>query len=322
MQPRSLVFTLSLAALLSLPAFSFGAGGIVVPGGPGKYGNNGGNMQSKGAELKDQTLRFLETAEKGKKIYVFTQIDGTRPMGIVPTSDDKKKAEIETTLGKLQKGDVAKMTLMPSGQLYQVTYIKKIEVKPNEENPHAFVYQESYNDQKTGEPLLRLTKYDVSYEVTIPSVRGEKGKTEADPEMVNAVQSLKAGEVVYAQITNGRPPVVTSIFPYKDPQTGKVTKVSMEDVEGGKTESAEIETADGKTVTVLVPGKVVNKHFTQDQILSRLVHGFKPGTEVVFLSREQDGKNYLVEITKAPPAPKAAPASKTPAPAKASANAK
>ncbi len=94
-------------------------------------------------------------------------------------------------------------------------------------------------------------------------------------------------------------PVISEIFPYKDPQTGKVTKVAQTDVEGtsGKTSSVDIETSDGKTITALVPGKVTNKRFVADAVLMRDVHQMKPGTEVQYLSRSDNGKTYLVELT-------------------------
>lgn len=312
MQPRCLSLVLSLSALLAVPAVTHAAGGIVVPG--------GNKNEQKKMDAPKQVLKFVASKDLSigghKRVAVgFTPIDSTRQIQTLVAFKDDKSYEtdekIEATVGSLKPGDYVETEIVTMNGAPTLKYAKKIEVKPGEETPHGFVYQESYNDQQTGAPLVRLTKLGQSYEVTLPNVRGEKGKLEPDPDMVNAVQALKASELVYAQIAPGRVPTLMAIFPYKETQTGKVTKVSEQEVTDGKTEAVEIETADGKSVTALAPGKVNNKRWTPDPIISRLVHGLKPGTEVTFLTRDQDGKQFLVEIAKALPTPKAAGGSKS-----------
>jgi hypothetical protein len=264
---------------------------------------------AKGQELKDQVMRFYASQEvnfynKKRTMALFTQLDGTRPMKTIVGGKDPKDpdADIQTTVDKLQKGDVVKMTLAPWNGVMAINYIKKVDVKPAEENPHGFIFQEFYNAQGSGAPIIRVTKYGESYELTIQNVKDDKGKMVPDPALMDDVQKFKMGDAVYIEATQGRPPVISEIFPYKDPQTGKVTKVAQTDVEGstGKTSSVDIETSDGKTITALVPGKVTNKRFVADAVLMRDVHQMKPGTEVQYLTRDDNGKTYLVEITRAP----------------------
>lgn len=319
MQPRPSFATLSLAAVLALAPSVFGitssgGTGVVVPG-KGYNGNNGNNM--KGQEQKDLLLRFYESKtvtfyNKQRTMAVFTQLDGTRPIKTVvggknPADPD---ADLQTTVDKLAKGDVVKMNLAPWNGVMAIDYIKKIDVKPAEETPHGFIFQEFYNEQGTGNPLIRVTKFGESYELTIQNVKGEKGAMEPDPELLDAVQKFKMGEAVYIQANPGKVPAITTIFPYTDPKQGKITKVSQVEIDGGKTAEMDIETDDGKTVAALVPGKVTNKRFVPDSILANTVHSMKPGTEVKYTTRDANGKTYLVEIARAPkPTSTAKPAS-------------
>lgn len=315
MQRPSWCVVLSLASALALPAMAFAAGGIVVPPGNsnarGRYGNNNMQQQKERTEL---TLRFVASQDalvSGKKrsVSLFTYLNGSgRIQAVVggknPADPDP---DIQTTVDKLQKGDVVKMKLAQWNGIQAIDYIKKIDVMPAEENPHGFVFEEFYNEPNTGAPIVRLLKYGESYEFTFPMVKDDKGKMQPDPAMVDAVQKYKKDQPLYVTFLPsgpGRPYVATTMFPYTDPQTGKVTNLSEQEVEGGKTPALDIETSDGKSVTALVPGKVNNyKRFTPDSILAREARAFKPGTEVVFITRDDNGKAYLVEIARAPKTP-------------------
>lgn len=312
MQPRSTLTTLSLATVLALSSSLFaingsGGTGVVVPG-SGKYGGGGNNM--KGQEQKDQLMRFVEAKEgalynKKRTFALFAPLNGGRQVTAVIGGKDPRDPDpdIQTTVDKLQKGDVVKMTLAPWNGMMAIDYIKKIDVKPAEETPHGFVFQESYTDpNNSAETLIRVTKFGESYELRIQDVRDEKGKAQTDPALADTVSKLKGGEPVYV-VAAGRPPIVSMIFPYKDPQTGKVTKVSQVEVDGGKTSAMDIETNDGKSVTALVPGKMNGKRFVPDSMLMNQTHSLKPGTEVQFTARDDNGKTYLVEIARAPKTP-------------------
>jgi hypothetical protein len=306
MQRRSWCVVLSLASALSCSTFAFGAGGIVVPG---KDAKGGYNMK----EQKEQTLRFVMSrdanlAGKKRSVSLFTYLNGAGSIQAVvggknPADPDP---DIQTTVDKLQKGDVVKVKLAPWNGLMAIDYVKKVEVTPAEENPHGFVFEEFYNEPNTGAPIARLVKFGESYEFTFPPVKDEKGKLQPDPAMVDAVQKFKKDEQLYVTFYPsgpGRPIIATAMFPYHEPQTGKVTKLSEQEVEGGKTPALDIESSDGKSVTALVPGKVNNKRFTPDSVLAREARRFKPGTEVVYMTRDDNGKTYLVEINRAPKAP-------------------
>lgn len=318
MQPRLTLAALSLAAVLGLGSSVFavpgsGGTGIVVPG----KGNNGNNQ--KGQDEQTPPMRFYgaqDVVVYGKKhtMAIFTQVDGTGPIRTIIGDADPKNPEatanLETTVNKLTKGDVVELKLASWNNLLRIDYIKRIDVKPAEETPHGFIFHEFYNEPNSGAPIVRVTKYGQSYELTLQNVKSDKGEVQPDPELMDAVQKFKDGEAVYVQASPGRLPIISEIFPYTDPKEGKVTKVSQVAVEGGKTAEMEIQTDDGKTVTALVPGKVTNKHFVADYVLANQIRSMKPGTEVKYTARESDGKTYLVEIARMPkPTSTAKPAS-------------
>lgn len=309
MQRRSWSVVLFLTGALTLPAFSFGAGGIVVPGnGGGRYGNNNNNNKNQNKDKEYQTLRFVQSKEvtlsgKQQTAVMLTQLNGSGQIIAIVQPDDPRKPEaknLDATAAALKKGDVVSVGFGMMGSYKEITYLKHIDVNPAEENPHGFVYEEFYNAQGSGAPIVRLQKYGESIEVTLPMVKDDKGKMDYDPQMVDQVQKYKKGEPVYVQLIRGsREPVATLMIPYKDPQNGKVVKESDQVVDGGKTPAVDID-VDGKTVTALVPGKMNGKHFVPDPVLARDARNFKPGTEVTFLTREDNGKTYLVEYTKTP----------------------
>lgn len=328
MRLRSACFGLCLALLLVLPSATFGAGGIVVPG------NGYGNKNMPKPVNEDEVLRFAASRDGvsmgHKQLMVgFTRLDGTGNI-VAYVGHDPKTYELDDKVAgpvmALKQGDIVTVTLAQMNGMLTISKIKAVTVKPGEDTPHGFVYQESFNDQNSGAPVIRFTKYEQSVEVTLPNVKDDKGKPTPDPDLVNAVQALKQGDVVYATFGQvGRVPVLTAVYPYSDPQTGKVSKVSDQAMDNnGKTIAVDIETSDGKTITALVPGKITNKHWIADVNMLRIARGLKAGTEVVYMARTDGDKTFLIDIAKAPPAPKtpaakpsaAAPAQNAPAKSK------
>jgi len=317
MQPQSFFkAALSLVTSLAIPATVFAAGGIVVPPGPtGNYNNKNQPMQMP----LQQTLKFQKSTEAtiaGKKrlAAMFGPVTGSGSIialvGLDPKTNENIQA-IEATVTHLKEGDVVNVDLQKMGGQWNITKAKIIEVKEGEETPHGYVFKESYPEPSTNAALIRVTKYDMSYEMMIPFVKDEKGQPQPDATLVAAVQALKADQLVYVQSAPaGKKTLLVNIFPFKESQTGKIVKVSDQAVDAGKTQAVDIETSDGKSVTALVPGKVVSKKFVPDPVLKSSVHGLKPGAEVSFLTHDDNGKSFLVEITKLPPAPKTPAASK------------
>ena len=317
MQLRSLyTAALSLVTLVAIPAAASAAGGIVVPPGPTGKGNNANyqKMPYITQGLKFQKSQEVTIAGKKRLAVLFGPVIGTGSVVTLVAQDPKthdNNADVESLVNHLKEGDVVNMNLEQIESQWNIIKAKIVPMKEGEDTPHGYVFKESYNEQGTGAALVRLTKYDISYEMVIPYVKDEKGQPQPDPDMVAAVTALKADQPVYVLSTPaGQKTLLTTIFPYKPLQTGKITKVSDQPMESGKTQAVDIETSDGKSVTALVPGKQMGKRFVPDPILKNTVHGMKPGTEVSFLTQDNNGKSFLVEITKLPPAPKTPAGSK------------
>jgi hypothetical protein len=311
---RTLAAIVSIA-ILSCSAAAFGAGGIVVPG------NGKGGYNQPEAPPTKMTLKYVQqkTAPlKGKPHLAlqFTFVEKNHPgMLIAFVGWDEKKNEpmatVETAAEHLKEGDIVNVELKKMEGYETIVKLTVIELKRGEDTPHGYVFQESYNDPKgSGAAIVRLTKYGKynSIEAVIPFTKDDKNQAQPDPDLVAAVGALKEGDSVYANLVpmSGKAHMLTMIMPYKESQTGKVTKVTEPTGEAAKTQGSEIEitTDDGKTVTAQVPGKTINKHFVPDPMLKGIVHSLKKDNEVIFLTRTDNGKDLLVELSRAPAAPK------------------
>jgi hypothetical protein len=84
---------------------------------------------------------------------------------------------------------------------------------------------------------------------------------------------------------------------------GKMTEAEVR--EGVKGAAVEVDQG-GKTVTLLIPGRMAGQKWVPDQKVAAMAKGLKPGAAVMVKSREADGKMYLKEMRPAPKAPVAA----------------
>lgn len=308
---------LLLAALVSCSLFCTPA---LAQRGYGQNPNrNGGGFQGdKPKHTSEQIMVFEGQAPGmagGHKYVVLTlaPIMGGAPVrALVPNKEhsDEPKAEFMEKIKDLQPHE--SLVRVELDKMYGASQLKTlypIEVKPGEKNPNAFVFAERYDDPMTRAPMVALTKYGERLELGVAQARDEKGKMGPDAKVTGELDKVKEGDVVYATFAPGRIPVLTAIYPYKDPQTGKLIKLGEQEVEGQKAPAAEIEGADGSKVTALIPGKIVNKRWVADQNVLREVRAIRPKTDVQFATHDEDGKPVLTFIAKAPPAPREATAS-------------
>ena len=219
----------------------------------------------------------------------------------VPTANpnsSEPRADIFDKVNTFKPGDVFKLEVEKMNGITQIKAIHDLKLKPGEDSPHGYIYLDKSDEKGT----VTLGKYGQEIEAALPRTRGEKGKMEPDPQVVAELGAVKEGDVVYASLTPGRVPQLASIYPYKEPASGKLVKVTEQEMEGSKAPAVEIEGSDGKTVMALVPGKLVNKRWVADANLVRMVKTLRPGTEVQYLTHEQDQKTFLIDISRAPAA--------------------
>ena len=109
-----------------------------------------------------------------------------------------------------------------------------------------------------------------------------------------------------AEIKPGNPPTILSIDTFKAAEEAKMGKMTEADVaEGVKGPAVELDQG-GKTMTVLIPGRLIGQKWAPDMRMAGLAKQIKAGTSVMFRTRESGGKNFLKEIQPAAKAPGAA----------------
>ena len=265
-------------------------------------------------QTDEGVLRFLSMnsgVTNGRRhMIVRAEIPGGGAVQVaVPNQDENRPAldprkELMDTLKSLKAGDLIKVKLEPAGQMRFIQTVEPYEMKPGEDTPNGYVFESSY-DQTNGRnkfPVVELSKFGRRIVLTIATKKNEKGETEPDPDIVAAVNLLQPGDSVWAQ-SNGK--ALTAIDHYKDPTQGKLLKLGETEVDGHKIKSADVD-QDGKTVTLLVPGKTTGKNWVPDATVLRELQRIRPNTVVAYRVREDGDHLWLREIMPAPKPPPAA----------------
>jgi len=261
-----------------------------------------------------QVVKYVGHKEKvqyqGKLVMVLAvePLSGSsRPMELIVKNHDMNKRDYNPVvntdnLNALQKGDAIKIELDDSKPKPFVTYLRKYDLKPGEENPKTYVFEitmEKGEGRQTYNAVV-LSKFDQMTTCAIPQKKGKEGQPEPDPEMMAMVSKLNRGDLVEAEIREARPvPMLVHIDRFAPPHTGKFLKLAEEEVDGQKTSAVEIE-REGKTVKALVPGKLQSKKWVPDAKVLAAARKLKPDAEVVYRAREDGDKLWLKEIEPAP----------------------
>lgn len=242
-------------------------------------------------------------------LVVQAEIPGGRAMQVaVPNNDENRpnynpKKDLADAIKALKPGDLIKVTLDPARPMPLLRSVDAYDIKPGEDTPNGFVFKNTY-DQGSGRNktvAVELTKFGQSIVLTIPTRKNEKGDVETDPDILAAVNLMKEGDSVWAQFSGK---TLTAIDLYKDPSTGKLLKLGETEVDGHKVRSAEVD-QDGKSITLLVPGKLTGKMWSADPAILRELQRLKPNTMIAYRAREDGDRLWIREIG---PAPKTAAA--------------
>ena len=301
-----------LSILANLPFVAASIGAVVPPNSGNQNGGYGWNQHN---EPLTGLFKFVGAGEAvaGGHRHAYANLaplTGSRASRLyVPNTDQNSndpKPELLDAVKDLKPGDVVKVEYQQTNGIPVINSLKLVDVKPGEDTPNGYIF-EGYDSSENGPGMVTLSKYGQDLKLAASPVRGEKGKMQTDPKLDSALGQLKAGDVVYAQVNPGRVPVLTAIFPYKDPETGKLTKMTTQEVEGNpKAPAVEIETADGKTITAVIQGRLNNKRWVPDTSVLRDARRLHAGTAIEYLTQNDGDKTVLIQIAKAPPAPKEA----------------
>jgi hypothetical protein len=269
--------------------------------------------KDKEKEPNRQVVKFVAAKEKvpyqGKQVLVIAvePVAGGRATELVVKNHDMNKAEYNPVvntdnLNALHKGDAIKIELDDSKPKPFVTYLKKYDLKPGEENPKTYVFEitmEKGEGRQTYNAVV-LSKFDQLTTCAVPQKKGKEGQPEPDPEIMSLVSKLNRGDLVEVEMREARPvPTLVHIDRFAPPRTGKFVKLGEEEVDGQKAPAVEIE-REGKTVKALVAGKQVNKKWVPDGKVLAAARKLKPEAEVVYRAREDGDKVWLKEIEPAP----------------------
>ena len=251
---------------------------------------------------KNVMLLAVEPLEGGRQVELIVP---NRDMGARSDNKFDPVPQVADSLGGVKRGDTIKIEVEHSQPKPFVTYAKPYKLKPGEEDPRAWVFENSFRKEegRSTYTAVVLSRFDEHKTVAVQQRRDKDGDMVSDGALLELLQNLKAGELVEAEIRDARPvPFLTSLERYAPPQTGKFLKMTEQEVEGQKAPAVELE-RDGKPVTAVVSGKLQGKRWVPDGKVVSAAKKLKPEAEVVFRVRDDGGKLWLKDIT---PAPKAA----------------
>ena len=240
-------------------------------------------------------------------------VDGKNVQLAVHNTDDKAgkfdpNPELAAEVKGFKQGDYVKAEVDAKAN---ETWVKKIEaykMAPGEEQPHGFVFNESYTSKEGDQDVVvvRLIKFGHVVEALVPMKKTDAKTTAPDPVLAERAGKFKKDDVVEAELQpgGGSKMVLVSLDAYAPPEHAKMVKVGETEVDGQKYPTAELD-QDGKTVSLPIVGKTQGKKLVADGRVLGAAKALKPGAEVLFRTREEGGKTYLKEIQAAPKAPAA-----------------
>lgn len=223
---------------------------------------------------------------------------------VIPNDDPKKPTptpskEIMDTLKGLKPGQLLKISVdKDPKQGIILRSVDEYKPQPGEDTPNGYVFSKSIEKPagKSSTTMVVLTKFGQEFTFAVPAKRGEGGVMESDPDVMASLSKLQTEAPVWAQHRGNQ---LLAIEPYTEPQTGKLVKLSVTEVDGRKVKSTEVD-QDGKSVTLLVPGKAVGKRWVPDSTVTSQLARVHAGSMVAFRTHEDGDKTWLREILPAP----------------------
>lgn len=285
---------------------------VVGPGaGTARAANYG--TTPKAETLPPLVLKFENAARQrylGHDVLLvsgFSLNDG-RPLQVAVPNEDEKSGKfaprdtLNSTIKSLKPGDLALIEIEKKDRELWLKKIDQYKAVPGEEQPNVYKFYESYT-KKEGDvdvAYVTLIRLGTHFDAIINMKRDGKTFT-PDPDLKEKADKFKKDDLVEVELQPAQPmPIVLAIDAYKPPEEAKVTKLGESEVEGNpKYPTLELE-QDGKAVSLPLLGKLMGKKFVADPRLVQQVHALKPGTNVLFRTREVGGKTYLRDIALAP----------------------
>ena len=217
---------------------------------------------------------------------------------VVPNTDENRYSptkEIADAVGGLQQGQLIQVQTHADKDAIQLESISGWSPRPGEEQPHGYLYMQSGGTDKPGEIKVTLFKFMEPTELIVPADKDAQGNSAANPAIESELKQVHEGDVVWADIAPGKTPMLVAIVPWSDPQQGKLMRVAPADVDGQKGFAAEIST-DSKPITALIPMRQQNGRWISDQRILSAAQKPTRGSDVLFRTREEGGRTWLLDI--------------------------
>lgn len=233
------------------------------------------------------------------------------------TSKYDPKPEVLSVVEKMKPGEYLKIepNTMKENSILWVDKCETFSPAEHEEEPGVFIWDGGFKDTVEGTEVFKieLTKFSkrfVCYAAMVPAAEKGKGLM-PDPAIIAAAEAVdtkvkaskskdKPREPVEATISQqGQALFINSLDLYQPQKQGTFTKLAETDVNGQKGQAVDLE-HESKTVTALLPGKLMAKRWVTDVSLLAEAKKLKPGAAVLFRTRDVDGKTYLRQLVAAP----------------------
>ncbi|QOV90139.1 hypothetical protein [Humisphaera borealis] len=293
----------------------------------------------KGKHMGEDVLLVTGTEPLSGQKRVFA-VENERPQNPKDPPKYAPNPRIKENLDKVKPGEFLKVEpKAPSGRWGGATYgntsssggygrnnnapapvewLDKAEgylISEHETEPGTFVFDGAFLDdlavdgQKIEVYSIELIKLGRVFKCLAPMINDGK-KMVPDPAIMAIGDELmkkekgkekKASKAVIEATINpqGDYLFVTSLDAYQAPRTGILNKLVDADIDGNKGQAIEVDEG-GKTLTLVLPGKLVGKKWTTDFGMLAFAKKAKPGTPIVFKTRDTETKSYLRALELAP----------------------
>ncbi|HWE96308.1 MAG TPA: hypothetical protein VG269_20260 [Tepidisphaeraceae bacterium] len=256
---------------------------------------------------EEQVLRF-KSSTRGKiaaqdhLLVIAEAPKGGKPTRLVvpnKTADrfdpDPQQANV---VKALKPGDLIQVSGDAADGSFTLTSIAPYAFKPGEQTPNGYVFVEVQPAKAAADhPVVVLSKFGEKNNFLLAADKDGK----SDPLIESALNTLKAGNSVWADVAPGSPPALVAILPWSEPMGGKLLKVESANVNGQKGNAVQIE-AGGKTIVALVPGKMQDDKWVTDARVLAAARKLKVGSPV-FVRTQEDGDRLWLRAIEPEPRP-------------------
>lgn len=218
---------------------------------------------------------------------------------VLPNSDrdrySPKKEDADLVSG-MQPGQFLQAQSEKTDGLMSVTSIASWSPRPGEETPHGYIFMNSSPSEKNPADLeVDLMKFMEPVKIIVPGEAGADGRPAPDATIDAELKAVHPGDVVWADVVPGKKLALMAIVPWSEAQHGKLMRVGPADVDGQRGFAAEIAT-DTKPITAFIPMTLQNGKRAPDARLLTEARKAGNGSEVLFRTREDGDKTWLLEI--------------------------